>query len=112
MLKKCIQIWLKRLEIPIEYGRISMDYFERLRWVAGRFAGSRMAFFANEFTYSFPIYGIFQIHTIILSLPAKVIRGSSSFQIKFLKAINLEFINDLMLFSHRRLYRITKSGEK
>lgn len=111
MLKKDIQVWLKRLEIPIENGRISMDYFERLRWVAGRFVGSRMAFFVNEFTYSFPIYGIPQIHTIILSLPAQVIRGSS-FQIKFLKAINPEFINDLMLFSHRRLYRITKSGKK
>ena len=110
-LKKDILDRVERMEIPVNDGNISVDHFEQLRWEASRFSDSRMGVYMNEFTYSFPIYGIPLIHTIILSLPAKVIRGSS-FQIKFLKAINSEFINDLMLFSHRRLYRISDTGKK
>jgi hypothetical protein len=111
ILKRDITKWIVLMKIPIIDGLISVDYFERLRWVAARFGDSRMAFFVNEFTYSFPIYGIPQIHEILLSLPAHVTRNGV-FQIKFLKTINPEFLNGLMLFSHRRLYRITDAGEK
>lgn len=111
MMEKDIRVWMKRMGISENNGVVSMDHFEALRWGAARFADSRMAFFVNEFTYSFPLYGIPQIQSIILSLPAGVIMNGS-FQIKFLNAINPAFVTGLMLFSHRRLHKITKSGKK
>ncbi|MEI3124607.1 MAG: hypothetical protein V8T44_01830, partial [Odoribacter splanchnicus] len=62
-------------------------------------------------TYSFPILSLPEVHRIVLSLPADLIRNSR-FQIKFIRAINPEYLDGLDVFSHRRLFKISNSGKE
>lgn len=96
--------------ILTEDNLISINNFERLRWNSARYSDSRMHVFINEFTYAFPIFGIPEIHELILALPANVIR-SGVFQIKLVKKLDVEMIK-FPLFSHRRLFKINKNNSK
>lgn len=110
-LKRTISQWIIKLGIPEYNGKISLNYIESLRWIAARFSDTRMYYWINEFTYSFPILSIPEVHRIVLSLPADLIRNSQ-FQIKFIRIINPEYLDRLDVFSHRRLFKISKSGKK
>jgi len=110
-LKRTISQWIVKLGISEYNGKISLDYIESLRWVAARFSDTRMYEWVNEFTYSFPILSLPEVHRIVLSLPADLIRNSR-FQIKFIRAINPEYLDGLDVFSHRRLFKISNSGKK
>jgi len=96
--------------IQIKDGLISIDDFEKLRWNINRFSDSRIFPLINEFTYSFPIFSIPEIHELILKLPASVIRGGR-FQVALIKEINSEMMG-FRLFSHRRLFKVNSDNTR
>ena len=94
----------------IDFNKISIDYFERLRWNTARYSDSRMHIFVNEFTHTFPLFGIPEIHELILSLPANIIK-KGKFQVKLINLLNSEMLK-FPLFSHMRSFKINRDFSK
>lgn len=92
-------------EIDLVKNRISINDFERLRWNISRSCDSRSAVFANNFSYSFPLFGVPCVHELILSLPAKAI-NKGRFQISFIEKMDRRLALDVSVFSHRRSFYV------
>lgn len=102
---------LHQLNIDDDYDNISIDDFEKFRWKMSRYCDSRMEFLVNNYTYSFALLSIPIIHETILHLPAESIK-SGKFQIEVINFIDKNLISNYDVFSHRRLFRITKNKNK
>lgn len=94
-----------------DYEKIPIDLFERFRWEMARFCDSRMEQVLNNYGYAFSLLSIPEIHELILSLPANVIRGGK-FQIKLINTIDSSLIKSFDVFSHLRWYYIDKNLNK
>ena len=105
------KLQLNEIGINRDYDHISIDVFERFRWMMARFCDSRSEFMLNNFGYAFSILSIPKIHEAILSLPANVIRGGV-FQVKVINALDSHLIRDFDVFSHLRPYKISKDFRK
>lgn len=102
---------LKEIGITDNYDRIPIDYFERFRWQMSRYCDSRAEFILNNYGYAFSLLSIPEIHEMILTLPANIIRGGK-FQTKLIFSIDKKLIRDFYVFSHLRMFRIDDKFNK
>lgn len=102
---------LSYIGVDSDYEHISIDKFERFRWIMARFCDSRAEFMLNNFGYAFSIMSIPQIHETILSIPADVIKGGA-FQAKVINELDSRLVRNFDVFSHLRPYRINKKFNK
>lgn len=102
---------LNDLGVVDTFDKIPVDLFESFRWKMARFCDSRMEVVLNNYGYAFSLLSIPEIHELILSLPADIIRGGK-FQSKLIYSIEPKLISSFDVFSHLRWYRIDKQFNK
>ena len=101
---------LRSLGYEGDENAIPIDFFESFRWIMSRFSDTRSVFNTNIYRFCYPLMGFPQIHEAVLSLPAKVIKGSK-FQIKLLCELDKGLITKFDIFSHNRPWKIIR-GKK
>lgn len=92
-----------------DINHISINDFERLRWISARYSDSRICQYVNDYAYNFPLFSSPKIHGFLLNMPASIIK-ESQFQIELLYYLKPELMN-FNVFSHRRNYVIS-NGKK
>lgn len=105
------QEMLKQLGYNGNLERIPLDIFENFRWMMARYCDSRFDFVLNNYGFAFSLLSVPQIHELILSLPAELIRNGR-FQVKLIYKLDPELVTCFDLFSHRRKFKINKNFDK
>lgn len=110
--------WVKEMYVDslsdlniLDYSRIPIEYANIMEWFCRqRYTDSKMCVFVNNYTHSFPIFSVPEIHEFILKIPYDAL-SNAKFQIKLISTIYPELLK-IKIFSHRRYYNINKRGER
>lgn len=87
--------------------KVDRDNFDEFRWLASRWASSRMVNFLNEFTYSMAIFSIPELHEFPFDIPADL-RKNATFQLMLIDRLN-ETVLDIPIFSHCHYQKLDKT---
>lgn len=77
---------------------VDHDNFDEFRWLAARYADSRMVNLLNEFTYSIATFGLPELHEFPFDIPARF-REDGRFQLMLIDKLNQTAL-DIPIFSH------------